>query len=90
MIQTRFTEMRNVAMDALMALIDDAAAARKAGATDASLKTTWEHQRRAQFFLDFAEAENSTGFHAPQESMRILGQSVDSSRKGQLELRNRK
>jgi nitrite reductase (cytochrome c-552) len=89
-IQTRFTEMRNVAMDALMALIDDTAAARKAGATDAALKTTWEHQRRAQFFLDFAEAENSTGFHAPQESMRILGQSVDSSRKGQLELRNRK
>jgi nitrite reductase (cytochrome c-552) len=89
-IQTRFTEMRNVAMDALMALIDDTAAVRKAGATDAALKTTWEHQRRAQFFLDFAEAENSTGFHAPQESMRILGQSVDSSRKGQLELRNRK
>ena len=52
-------------MDALMALIDDTAAARKAGATDAALKTTWEHQRRAQFFLDFAEAENSTGFHAP-------------------------
>lgn len=89
-IQTRFTEMRNVAMDALMALIDDTAAARKAGATDAELKTTWEHQRRAQFFLDFAEAENSTGFHAPQESMRILGQSVDSSRKGQIALRSRK
>lgn len=89
-IQTRFTEMRNVAMDALMALIDDTAAAKKAGATDADLKTTWEHQRRAQFFLDFAEAENSTGFHAPQESMRILGQSVDSSRKGQIALRSRK
>ncbi|MBL8240178.1 MAG: ammonia-forming cytochrome c nitrite reductase subunit c552, partial [Bryobacterales bacterium] len=89
-IQTRFMEMRNVAMDALMELIDDTAAAKKAGATDADLKATWEHQRRAQFFLDFAEAENSTGFHAPQETMRVLGQSVDSSRKGQLALRARK
>jgi nitrite reductase (cytochrome c-552) len=89
-IQSRFTEMRNTAMDALMAFIDDTAAAKKAGATDAELKAAWEHQRRAQFFLDFAEAENSTGFHAPQESMRILGQSVDSSRKGQLSLRSRK
>ena len=89
-IQTRFFEMRNTAMDALMELIDDTAAARKAGVTDAALKTVWAHQRRAQFFLDFAEAENSTGFHAPQESMRILGQSVDSSRKGQVALRSRK
>jgi nitrite reductase (cytochrome c-552) len=90
LIQTRFFEMRNTAMDALMELIDDTAAARKSGATDADLKTVWAHQRRAQFFLDFAEAENSTGFHAPQESMRILGQSVDSSRKGQVALRSRK
>lgn len=90
LIQTRFTEMRNTAMDALMELIDDIAAARKAGATDEQLKAVWTHQRRAQFFLDFAEAENSTGFHAPQESMRILGQSVDSSRKGQIALRKGK
>ncbi len=89
-IQTRFTEMRNVAMDALMQLIDDAAAAKKAGATDAQLKDAWDFQRRAQFFLDFAEAENSTGFHAPQESMRILGQSVEATRKGQLALRKTK
>ena len=82
--------MRNTAMDALMQLIDETKAARKAGVTDTQLKDVWQHQRRAQFFLDFAEAENSTGFHAPQESMRILGQSVDSSRKGQIALRDRK
>ena len=29
-------------------------------------------QRRAQFLLDFVEAENSTGFHAPQEAARLL------------------
>jgi nitrite reductase (cytochrome c-552) len=27
------------------------------------------------------------GFHAPQESARILGQSIDQSRQGQVSLR---
>ena len=45
--------------------------------------------RKAQFFLDFAEAENSTGFHAPQEGARILGASIDFARQGQLAVRER-
>jgi nitrite reductase (cytochrome c-552) len=36
--------------------------------------------------LDFIEAENSTGFHAPEESLRILGASIHFARKGQLVL----
>ena len=36
---------------------------------------------------DFVEAENSTGFHADQEAVRILGESVNFSRLGQLSLR---
>jgi nitrite reductase (cytochrome c-552) len=36
--------------------------------------------------LDFAEAENSTGFHAPQEGSRILGRSLDYARQGQQSL----
>jgi nitrite reductase (cytochrome c-552) len=37
--------------------------------------------------LDFIEAENSMGFHAPQEAARILGKSIDASRQGQGALR---
>ena len=37
--------------------------------------------------LDFVEAENSTGFHAPQEAARILAESIDYARQGQLALR---
>jgi hypothetical protein len=37
---------------------------------------------KAQFYLDFVEAENSTGFHAPQEAARILGESINFSRQG--------
>ncbi len=86
-IQSRTFELRNVAMDALVALIGDLKAARAAGKTDAQLGAAQNFQRRAQFLLDFVEAENSTGFHAPQESARVLGLSIDNSRKGQLAVR---
>jgi nitrite reductase (cytochrome c-552) len=86
-IQTRFFSLRNVAMDALVELIQDLKAARDAGRTDAELTSARDYQRKAQFLLDFVEAENSTGFHAPQETTRILGESINFSRKGQLALR---
>lgn len=86
-IQDRTYKLRNVAMDALMELIDDLKAAKAAGAGDEQLKVAREAQRHAQFYLDFVEAENSTGFHAPDESARILGESIDFSRRGQNSLR---
>jgi nitrite reductase (cytochrome c-552) len=84
--QDRVFGMRNRAMDALVALIGDLRAAREGGATDAQLEEPRKLQRRAQFYLDFVEAENSTGFHAPQEALRILGESIDYARQGQLAL----
>jgi len=41
-------------------------------------------QREAQFLFDFIEAENSTGFHAPQESARVLIKSLDKVRQGEV------
>ncbi len=87
-IQTRFTEARNVAMDALMELISETGRLRAAGAGDEQLKTAWEGQRKGQFFIDLVEAENSVGFHAPGEELRILTQALDAIRKGQLALRD--
>jgi len=46
-------------------------------------------QRRAQFYMDFIEAENSMGFHAPQEAARILGEAIDYARQGQVAVRDR-
>jgi len=86
-IQSRTSEMRGVAMDALVALINDIQRAKTAGATDAQLAPARQFQRKAQFLLDFIEAENSMGFHAPQEAARVLVHSVDYSRKGQEALR---
>jgi Cytochrome c552 len=59
-------------------------------AADSELATTQNFQRKTQFYLDFVEAENSTGFHAPQEAARIFGESLDFSRKGQIALRDGK
>jgi nitrite reductase (cytochrome c-552) len=40
-------------------------------------------QRAAQWRLDYVAAENSMGFHAPQEMARILGESIDLSRQAE-------
>jgi nitrite reductase (cytochrome c-552) len=86
-IQQRTFDLRNRAMDALVALIADLKAATAAGRPEAELARARDLQRKAQFYLDFVEAENSTGFHAPQEAARILGESIDFTRQGQLALR---
>jgi nitrite reductase (cytochrome c-552) len=86
-IQDRVHGMRDQAMDALIDLIADLRAARAAGDTAAAFREAQRFQRHAQFYLDFIEAENSSGFHAPQEALRVLGQSIDLARRGQLALR---
>lgn len=40
--------------------------------------------RKAQWRLDFVAAENSMGFHAPQEAARILAEAIDYARQGQV------
>ena len=86
-IQLRTHNLRNLAMDALVDLINDIKAARDGGRNDSAVTTAQDFQRRAQFYVDFIESENSTGFHAPQEAARILGESINFSRKGQIALR---
>lgn len=87
-IQDRHWSLREHAMTSLLGLIGDLTKAREAGRSDAELSTARYLQRRAQFYLDFVEAENSTGFHAPQEAARILAESLDYSRQGQIALRD--
>lgn len=86
-IQERTYKLRGIAMDALVQLIQDISGAKNAGATDEQLAEARKQQRLAQFYLDFVEAENSMGFHAPAEAARILGESINFSRLGQVALR---
>jgi nitrite reductase (cytochrome c-552) len=88
-IQERSFRLRNIAMDALVDLIHDIKERKGQGASDPELAEARKLQKRAQFYLDFVEAENSTGFHAPQEAARILGESINFSRLGQVSVRRR-
>jgi nitrite reductase (cytochrome c-552) len=90
-IQDKTFGMRNRAMDAVVALIGDLQRATSPGSAavaPAQVETARAYHRRAQFLLDFIEAENSMGFHADQEAMRVLGLSLDAARLGQLALRD--
>jgi nitrite reductase (cytochrome c-552) len=87
-IQDRFRTERETAFNALIDLIKDLKAAKDAGASDEQLAKPRDFQRKAQFYFDFIEAENSVGFHAPQEAQRVLGESLNLSRLGQLALRD--
>jgi nitrite reductase (cytochrome c-552) len=64
------------------AAVDKAWAARVG--TDADLQQVMALQRKGQWRLDFIAAENSMGFHAPQEAARVLGEAVDYLRQAQL------
>ena len=58
---------------------------RRRVAKDPGLKELGELQRAAQWRLDFVAAENSMGFHAPQEMARILAESIDLSRQAEIQ-----
>lgn len=84
-IQERNFKLLQRGGDAIMALLDAVAEAKTAGASQEDLKPALELQRKAQWRLDFVAAENSMGFHAPQEAARILGEAADYARQGQVE-----
>lgn len=85
-IQNRTKQLQDRAEIAVVGLIDAIAQAMKDGATDEQLKLARDLHRKAQWRVDFVNAENSMGFHAPQEAARILGEAIDYARQGELEV----
>jgi nitrite reductase (cytochrome c-552) len=83
-IQQRNFDLLQRAGSALMDQLDAIAAARAAGASEEGLREALDLQRKAQWRLDFIAAENSMGFHAPQEAARVLGEAADYARQGQV------
>ena len=83
-IQERNQALLQRAGAALMDQLDAITAAKVAGASPEDLKEALAFQRKAQWRLDFIAAENSMGFHAPQEAARVLGEAVDYARQGQV------
>jgi nitrite reductase (cytochrome c-552) len=83
-IQGRTHALLERSAAALTDLLDATKAARTGGATEQQLAPVLALQRKAQWRLDFVAAENSMGFHAPQETARVLAEAIDYARQGQL------
>jgi len=79
-IQNRTHDLLGRSASALTDMLDAIKLARQAGITLEQLKPALELQRKAQWRLDFVASENSMGFHAAQESARVLAESIDYSR----------
>jgi len=82
-IQERTTALTERAAAAMTDMLDAILEARASGADDAALAEALELQRKAMWRLDYISSENSKGFHADQEAARILGESIDYSRRAQ-------
>lgn len=85
-IQSRTKGQLDRAEIAVIELIEAIKQATDAGVSDASLLEARKLQRRAQWRADLVNAENSMGFHAPGETLRILGESIDFARQGIAEV----
>lgn len=79
--QTNFDLLQRAGA-ALMSQLDAIEAAKARGASETDLQAALDLQRKAQWRLDFIAAENSMGFHAPQEAARILGEAIDYAHQG--------
>ncbi|MDX2075034.1 MAG: ammonia-forming cytochrome c nitrite reductase subunit c552 [bacterium] len=83
-IQDNTATLLRAAEDALLDAIDAIVAAKTAGATDEQLAEALNFHRLASMRWDFISSENSTGFHNPQESARVLAGSINDARQAQL------
>jgi nitrite reductase (cytochrome c-552) len=83
-IQDRTNDLLARGEEATLACLNAIVKAREGGATDEALKQARELHRKAQWRLDYVSAENSMGFHAPQESARILAEGIDYARQGEM------
>jgi nitrite reductase (cytochrome c-552) len=81
-LQDSTTRLLGEVEAALAELIDAIVAARAAGASDAALADARHAHRRAQLRWDFVDAENSTGFHAFREAVRVLTDALALARAG--------
>lgn len=82
-IQSRTMAHMERAAAAMTDMLDAILEAKAAGVTDEQLEPVLTLQRKSMWRLDYISSENSRGFHADQEAMRILGESIDFSRQAQ-------
>jgi nitrite reductase (cytochrome c-552) len=84
-IQGRTKAVMERAATAMTDMLDAILEAQAAGASPEELAPILKLQGKAMWRLDFISSENSRGFHASQEAVRILSESIDYSRQAQAQ-----
>lgn len=82
-IQERTTAQIERAAVAMTEMLDAVREAQSYGVDKKATAKLFELQKKAMWRLDFVSSENSKGFHADQEAIRILAESIDYSRQAQ-------
>lgn len=83
-IQHRTKVLKERAAQAMVEMLDAILEAKASpNVSEEDLAEVYVLQRKSMWRLDHVSSENSKGFHAPQETARILGESIDYSRKAQ-------
>jgi nitrite reductase (cytochrome c-552) len=84
-IQTKTRELLDLAENNLSAAHLEIGEAMKRGANDASLEKPRSLVSKGQMYWDYVAATNGMGFHAPQESARVLGKAIHLAQQCRLE-----
>ncbi|MCL2089960.1 MAG: ammonia-forming cytochrome c nitrite reductase subunit c552 [Micrococcales bacterium] len=87
-IQGMFVENRDTTLAGVVGLVESIGAAVDGGMpeNDPRIGLARQYQGLASYYLDYAYSANSYGFHAPAYFERILGQSAEAVRNGELAL----
>jgi len=85
-IQDKTQELRRIAEEQLALAHLEIGDAMRLKATHAELAEVRDLVRRGQMYWDYVAATNGMGFHAPQESARVLAKAIDLARECRLQV----
>lgn len=83
----RKDELNNTAMDVIGKAHLEAGKAWELGATEAEMKPILQDIRHAQWRWDYSIASHGSFFHAPEETLRILGSAINKGQDARVKLR---
>lgn len=83
----RKNELSRMAMDVLAKAHLEAAKAWELGATEKEMKAALLDIRHGQWRWDFSIAAHGSFFHAPEETLRVLGSAINKGQEARLKLR---
>ncbi|MFH1216681.1 MAG: ammonia-forming cytochrome c nitrite reductase [Pseudomonadota bacterium] len=83
----RKDELSKIAMDVIAKAHLEAGKAWETGATEEEMKDIQQDIRHAQWRWDYSIASHGSFFHAPEETLRILGSAINKGQDARVKLR---